>query len=280
MASPTSSSGTRVVVPQSSQKTGTNGCSSDILTTIGPACGITGSVQACSASPWWTITRHPSLKRAIRARRATRSPCSGEQRTRPSSAGPRRLSGAPRLSSGRLPRPYNSPATTDPHLAGVVTESCRVDAVDELDLRIEDESDLLSRIAKEPDCRVEYEGLATISGDDGRVFLSRETPTPRLSVTGTRLVSDVDGYLFEVTTAAPLVAAKLVTTPFDALTGRQREVLEAAYLAGFLGQPRETTGEELDAVLGVSQPTVNRHLRLAQQQLVGQLFTTGEERAA
>lgn len=93
-------------------------------------------------------------------------------------------------------------------------------------------------------------------------------------MTGTRLVSDVDGYLFEVTTAAPLVAAKLVTTPFDALTGRQREVLEAAYLAGFLGQPRETTGEELAAMLGVSQPTVNRHLRLAQQRLMEQLFST------
>ncbi|AQL42910.1 hypothetical protein BV210_09365 [Halorientalis sp. IM1011] len=216
----------------------------------------------------------------------------------------------------------------------------------ELELALTDADDLLARIAREADCRVEYEGLATVPDDDDRVFfLARDTDPDTVravladlvSVTDTRLVSDADGLLFEVTTAAPLVAAKLVshggrpqsitadptgmdvvvdlptstdvrefvemlrednpsveltarrhverptqtrrelvTTLFDSLTDRQREVLETAYLAGFFEQPRETTGEELAEMLGVSQPTVNRHLRLAQQRLMEQLFSTGE----
>ncbi|WP_424017239.1 PAS domain-containing protein [Halorientalis pallida] len=214
----------------------------------------------------------------------------------------------------------------------------------ELELRFEDADDLLARIAREADCRVEYEGLASVPDDDDRVFFVAHETDPDavrdvlgglVSVTDTRLISDADGSLFEVTTAAPLVAAKLVshggrpqsitadhtgmdvvvdlptgtdvrefvemlqedhpsvelvarrhversthtrrelvTTLFEALTDRQREVLETAYLAGFFEQPRETTGEELAAMLGVSQPTVNRHLRLAQQRLMEQLFST------
>ena len=214
----------------------------------------------------------------------------------------------------------------------------------ELDLRFEDTDDLLSRVASEADCRVEYEGLATVTDDDDRVFFVARNTDPGavhdvldglVSVIDTRLVSDADGYLFEVTTTAPLVATKLVnhggrpqsitadptgmdvvvdlptgtdvrgivemlreddpsvelsaqrhverrtqtrrelvTTLFETLTDRQREVLETAYLAGFFEQPRETTGEELAAMLGVSQPTVNRHLRLAQQRLMEQLFST------
>jgi PAS domain S-box-containing protein len=215
----------------------------------------------------------------------------------------------------------------------------------ELDLRFEDADDLLARIAREADCRVEYEGLASVPDDDDRVFFVARDADPDavrdvldglVSVTDSRLISDADGSLFEVTTAAPLVAAKLVshggrpqsitadhtgmdvvvdlptgtdvrefvemlqedhpsvelvarrhversthtrrelvTTLFETLTDRQREVLETAYLAGFFEQPRETTGEELAAMLGVAQPTINRHLRLAQQRLMEQLFSTG-----
>jgi PAS domain S-box-containing protein len=216
----------------------------------------------------------------------------------------------------------------------------------ELDLVFTDADDLLARIARNADCRVEYEGLATASDDDDRLFfVARETDADTVravlddlvSVPDSRLISDTDGLLFEVTTTAPLVAAKLVrhggrpqsitadptemtvvvdlptgtdvrelvemlaedhpsveltarrhverTTHtrrelvaalFEALTDRQREVLETAYLAGFFEQPRETTGEELADILGVSQPTVNRHLRLAQQRLMEQLFTGSE----
>ena len=71
--------------------------------------------------------------------------------------------------------------------------------------------------------------------------------------------------------------ATLVNSLFDALTDRQLEVLRTAYFAGFFEWPRTSTGEEVAEMLGVSQPTVNRHLRLGQQRLLQQLF---EERTA
>jgi PAS domain S-box-containing protein len=49
------------------------------------------------------------------------------------------------------------------------------------------------------------------------------------------------------------------------LTDRQWEALETAYSAGYFGWPRETSGEEVADLLGVSQPTFNKHLRVAEQ---------------
>lgn len=49
------------------------------------------------------------------------------------------------------------------------------------------------------------------------------------------------------------------------LTDRQWEALETAYSAGYFGWPRETSGEEVAALLGISQPTFNKHLRIAEQ---------------
>ncbi|SEW18367.1 bacterio-opsin activator domain-containing protein [Halobacterium jilantaiense] len=66
---------------------------------------------------------------------------------------------------------------------------------------------------------------------------------------------------------------ELVQDLFDALTERQLEVLRTAYLAGFFEWPRETTGEGVAELLGVSQPTVNRHLRVAQRRLFEELFS-------
>ncbi|AXR83466.1 diguanylate cyclase/phosphodiesterase (GGDEF &EAL domains) with PAS/PAC sensor(s) [Natrarchaeobaculum sulfurireducens] len=65
---------------------------------------------------------------------------------------------------------------------------------------------------------------------------------------------------------------ELVTALFDELTDRQLEVLRTAYFAGFFEWPRESTGEDVAEMLDVSQPTVNRHLRIAQQRLLTQLF--------
>jgi HTH-type transcriptional regulator, bacterioopsin transcriptional activator and related proteins len=71
----------------------------------------------------------------------------------------------------------------------------------------------------------------------------------------------------------------LVEAILDQLTTRQQEVLRAAYLAGFFNSPRDTTGEELATMLDVSQPTINRHLRLAEQRIMRELFESNAERA-
>ena len=58
----------------------------------------------------------------------------------------------------------------------------------------------------------------------------------------------------------------------ERLTDRQLEVLKTAYLSGFFDWPRETTGEEVAEMLGVTQPTVNRHLRVSERKLLDLLL--------
>lgn len=58
----------------------------------------------------------------------------------------------------------------------------------------------------------------------------------------------------------------------EQLTDRQREVLTATYLAGFFESPRASTGQEVAASLGISQPTFNTHLRTAERRLFTMLF--------
>lgn len=64
----------------------------------------------------------------------------------------------------------------------------------------------------------------------------------------------------------------VLETLLEDLTERQLEVLQTAYFAGFFNSPRDTTGEGLASMLGISQPTVNRHLREAERRLVSQVF--------
>lgn len=56
------------------------------------------------------------------------------------------------------------------------------------------------------------------------------------------------------------------------LTERQREVLQAAYLSGFFGLPRESTGEEIAQSLGITPSTLHQHLRVAERKLLDAFF--------
>ena len=58
----------------------------------------------------------------------------------------------------------------------------------------------------------------------------------------------------------------------ERLTDRQQQVLRTAHLSGFFEWPRETTGEELAETFDVSQPTINRHLRVGERKLFELLF--------
>ena len=62
----------------------------------------------------------------------------------------------------------------------------------------------------------------------------------------------------------------------DQLTDRQEETLRTAYFARYFDSPRASTGTEVGASLGISQPTFNYHLRAALRTLLTLLF---EERA-
>ena len=51
------------------------------------------------------------------------------------------------------------------------------------------------------------------------------------------------------------------------LTERQRSALEAAYFAGYFEWPRDSSGEEVAASMGISAPTFHQHLRRAQREV-------------
>jgi len=63
-----------------------------------------------------------------------------------------------------------------------------------------------------------------------------------------------------------------LTSLLDQLTERQREVLEAAYFAGFFDQPRKSTGSEVAEALGISQPAFSKQLRHSERKLLEPLY--------
>jgi PAS domain S-box-containing protein len=58
----------------------------------------------------------------------------------------------------------------------------------------------------------------------------------------------------------------------EQLTPRQLEALETAYSAGYFDWPRESSGEEIADLLGVTQPTFNKHLRSAERKTFSMLL--------
>jgi len=131
------------------------------------------------------------------------------------------------------------------------------------------------------DCRFE----ATVTGELIASRLVRHGGSPRsmhADATGTEITvdvstgTDVREFVEMLREGYPTVELRsrrhversmgtrreLVTSLFEALTDRQLEVLRTAYFAGFFEWPRESTGEEIAELLAVTQPTVNRHLRI------------------
>ena len=66
-------------------------------------------------------------------------------------------------------------------------------------------------------------------------------------------------------------------SPLDRLTDRQQETLEAAYHAGYFGWPRESTAEEVAESMEISSPTLHRHLRRAEKQLLSAFLDPAED---
>jgi PAS domain S-box-containing protein len=58
----------------------------------------------------------------------------------------------------------------------------------------------------------------------------------------------------------------------SSLTDRQREAAQTAYFAGFFDWPREHSGEEVAAMMDISQTTFTQHLRAAEKKLFESLF--------
>ncbi|WP_336024797.1 helix-turn-helix domain-containing protein [Halobellus salinisoli] len=58
----------------------------------------------------------------------------------------------------------------------------------------------------------------------------------------------------------------------DVLTDRQRQVIEAAFDAGYYDWPRETTGQAVAEKLGITSATFSEHIHAAERKLLTTLF--------
>ncbi len=71
----------------------------------------------------------------------------------------------------------------------------------------------------------------------------------------------------------PILTAEQFEAEYNnQLTERQREVLQTAYYAGFFEWPREINAGELADILGIAQPTVSRHLRTTERELLSMVY--------
>jgi hypothetical protein len=60
--------------------------------------------------------------------------------------------------------------------------------------------------------------------------------------------------------------------PLDALTTRQREVIETAWGMGYYEVPKEVSADDIASEMGLDPSTVNEHLQRAERNLLGRLL--------
>ncbi|KZX50292.1 bacterio-opsin activator [Haloarcula sp. K1] len=70
----------------------------------------------------------------------------------------------------------------------------------------------------------------------------------------------------------PLFGFQNYASHTEPLTDRQQEVLATAHEAGYYSWPREATAADLASLLNISEPTLHKHLRAAEQKLVATMF--------
>lgn len=114
----------------------------------------------------------------------------------------------------------------------------------------------------------------TITADEMRLIAELPSNTDTRAVT--EAIEDLypgTELLAQRTTARETISrSELYGEMMDQLTDKQRAALEASYFAGYFDWPRTSTGKEVAAMLGVSQPTFTQHLRTAHRKLLASLY--------
>lgn len=78
----------------------------------------------------------------------------------------------------------------------------------------------------------------------------------------------------------PLFGFQNYASHTESLTNRQQEVLATAHEAGYYSWPREATAADLAELLDISEPTLHKHLRAAEQKLVATMFACPHDERA
>ncbi|MCJ0620578.1 helix-turn-helix domain-containing protein [Haloarcula hispanica] len=78
----------------------------------------------------------------------------------------------------------------------------------------------------------------------------------------------------------PLFGFQNYASHTEPLTDRQQEVLATAHEAGYYNWPRGATAADLAELLDISEPTLHKHLRAAEQKLVATMFACPHDERA
>jgi hypothetical protein len=123
-------------------------------------------------------------------------------------------------------------------------------------------------------------GLKDVELDAGTGRVVLDLPP---SVDVREVVSEIQESFSRVDFVAKRERERRITRPADIadvaderLTDRQHEVLKTAFLAGYFDWPRESTAEEVAAMVGISAATFHHHLRHAEGAVVKTLFERPE----
>jgi predicted DNA binding protein len=114
---------------------------------------------------------------------------------------------------------------------------------------------------------------ATVSPDESRFVVTAPTTADISHIVDCVIEECPEVDLMATRERAPDQATN--TQPggiLDELTPRQREVLEAAYRAGYFSWPRESTAEEVAEALGIARSTVHAHLRKSNRNILTELL--------
>lgn len=104
-------------------------------------------------------------------------------------------------------------------------------------------------------------------GEDGFVF---DVAGPKDAIADT--VSEYEAAGADVQLEALRDVGRRDRRPLDALTARQREVLEVALDTGYFDVPRDASTDEVAAELDLDSSTVAEHIQRAQRNLVSSVF--------
>lgn len=108
---------------------------------------------------------------------------------------------------------------------------------------------------------VSGEGLTlrvSVPREDGvQGFVDRvRTRNPGVTIHAQRKARDIEG------------REESISSPFDVLTDRQREILDAAYYSGYFETPRDSSASEIAESLDMSQPGFSKQRRAAIRRLL------------
>lgn len=164
--------------------------------------------------------------------------------------------------------------------ATIVETATEIDGIDDVTALTEYEDGLLLEVALANDivtALAEHGAVIERFGVDGRVVdLALELPNGQSARSAYDVLEErydrVELISYHESDRPARTPQDVVAQLDDRLTDRQEMALRKAYYADYFDWPRDISGEELAASMGISRSTFHQHLRAAQRKLLEELF--------